>query len=58
MELEKNKKAKDDKAKRYIDFFNQKEILKYLRDNNFRKVDVYRDANCIARCIAAKVFND
>ena len=46
------------RAKLLIDFHNQKVIIKYLRKNNFRKVDIYRDANCIARCIAAKVFKD
>jgi len=46
------------RSKRYIDLHNQIGIIKYLCDNNFRKVDTYRDANCIARCIAAKVFED
>ena len=55
---EKIKRNQEVKAKRLIDFYKQKEIIKYLKDNHFRKADVYRDANCIARCIAAKVFND
>ena len=46
------------KAKILIDFHNQKVIIKYLIKNNFRKVDIYRDANCIPRCIAAKIFKD
>ena len=52
------KKSQEIKAKRITDFYKQKEIIKQLRDNHFRSASVYRDANCIARCIAAKVFLD
>jgi len=45
-------------SERIIDLHNQKVIIEYLKNNHFRKVDTYRDANCIARCIAAKVFQD
>jgi len=45
-------------SKRYIDLHNQIGIIKYLCAKNFRKVETFRDANCIARCIAVKVYKD